>query len=241
MGSAFCEQCGTALGPEAKFCSNCGRHVPAGFPPRAAAPPPTSPAPPVPTSTQRGRNTGILLVGAIVVVALILAFVLSREDEVPDNVLTAEGLGPLRIGMSFDDAVETGWVDEDRDDTFGSACYYAGLTSRAGRDGDFDEDQVSTIFLDDELSVISTYQFEDVDDDEQLVASSGIQLGDDEDVVRDAFEDVDSRTDDYGTAHLQVLDEDADRGLDFSLDDSEEVVGMQAGTEDGLELLEGCA
>jgi len=181
-----------------------------------------------------------LLLVAVAATAAIGLFVANRDDGLPADELTAEGIGPLRIGMSFDDAVDTGWVDDDRDDTFGSACYYASLTNQAGREGDFDEDRVGMIFLDDELALISTYDYEDSPDD--LGASGPIEMGDsEEDVLDELGDDAEEYEDEYGTAHIQLIDEQADVGLDFSFDDSDRVVGIEAGSEDGLGLIEGCA
>lgn len=239
----FCGACGVPLTRESRFCPSCGAPIqPAAVGP--AKPLPSLPATPGPAvapatapPTPRSR-TPLIIGGLVVAVVLVAAFVATRHDDVPANQLTADGLGPLRIGMSVDEALATGWVEEGDDDVFGirGACGYGSVTDAAA----VDPAEVSVLFLDGDLSLISAYG------DSVVVGTGDLRVGSDESELRAAFGDaIEENVDIYGSTHLDVIEGDAGMSFQLAVDDSgsdEPTVSyVEAGNTAGLNLVEGCA
>lgn len=243
LKARFCGACGEPLAPEARFCRSCGAPAepPAMTGPSKPLPSlPGTPVPPTAAPPASGASTirRLLLIGGLVlVVVLVAGFLATRPDDVPANRLTADGLGPLRVGMSVDEALATGWVEEGEDDGFGirESCGYGSITDAAA----VDTDDVSVLFLDGNLSLISAYG------DSVVVGPGDLRFGSDESELRAAFGDrIEENEDIYGSTHLDVIEGDTGMSFQLSVDDSgsdEPTVSyVEAGDTAGLSLVEGC-
>ncbi len=240
----FCGACGEPLAREARFCPSCGAPIQPPAPASPATPLPPLPGTPAPVAAPpavratSGNRTLLIIGGLVVAVVLVAGFVATRPDDVPANRLTADGLGPLRIGMSVDEALATGWIEEDEDDVFGirEACGYGSVTDTAA----VDPDDVSVLFLDGDLSLISAYG------DSVVVGPGDLRVGSDESELRAAFGDgIEENVDIYGSTHLDVIEGDAGMSFQLAVDESgsgEPTISyVEAGNTAGLSLVEGCA
>lgn len=240
----FCGACGEPLARESRFCPSCGAPIDVAHPQRSPSEAAQSPDNGSPLkgvrSTPRplGRGTVVVL-ACIAVVGLVAAgFLLSRPDEIPSDQLTADGIGPLRIGMSVDEALATGWVEEDVGEFAATRdrCGYATVTEDAA----VDPEDLSVLFLDGELSLISA------SGDSVVVGPGNLRIGNHESDVMEAFGDrVEGQRTAYGTTQLDVIED--GRGMSFMLTGGDIQAGgpivssVKAGSTAGLILTEGCA
>jgi len=172
---------------------------------------------------------------AVVLIAVAGLLALRRGSGGESGELSADGIGPLRIGMSFTEAVQTGWADDETVNELldGTGCYHGGLTPEAGEAGGFDESSISLFYIDDRLVRITLSTAEG----QPPTVSGGVEIGASAADVEDAFGDeIDEVEQDEGVDVLRVADD--DRGLDFVLDDGRDVTAIRSGSLEGLTRLE---
>ena len=245
-----CTQCGTPVCEPSRFCGACGASTTAepaastSTPPEQLPTPPPGPdsSPPLKgvRSTPRPLSRGALVfvAGLVGIAGVAAAYLLTRSAETPADRLTAEGIGPLRIGMTVDEALATGWVRVDASVPFATrdSCGYATVTDEAA----VDPEDLSVLFLDGELSLISA------SGDSVVVGPGDLRIGNHESDVRDAFGDrVEGQRTPDGSTQLEVIE--GSRGMSFALSGGDVQAGgpivssVKAGSTAALSLIEGCA
>lgn len=239
----FCGACGEPLARESRFCPSCGALIELADP-SGPSPVPSGGFGGSPTlkgvrSTPRplSRRALVFVAGLAVIAGIAAAYLLTRSSEIPPDQLTADGIGPLRIGMTVDEALATGWVQEDFGDPFATrdSCGYATVTDEAA----VDPEHLSVLFLNGELSLISA------SGDSVVVGPGELRIGNHESDVRDAFGDrVEPQTTGSESTQLDVIE--GSRGMSFVLSGGVTQAGgpivsyVKAGSTAALDLYEGC-
>ena len=165
------------------------------------------------------------------VTALALAFTLlapTAAVAAPAWVLTPDGLGPLRIGMTVKQARAALGREMASDDEFSESCKPYGVTGLEG---------LGLIFADGRLDSI------DINLKAPWRTAAGIGLGDTEAAVRKAYGRAIVRTknayEDPPAAYLTIKGRHG-RGIKFTTDSHRRIEAIDVGGE-SISYIEGCA
>ena len=154
------------------------------------------------------------------------------EPEPIDAVVTLRALGPVRIGMTVDEAASETGVELRRD--FGrqstSTCYF--VTAGAALQG------VSIMVLDDRIARI------DVDSPSTIATRSGVRIGTPADDLRQVYPNNirqanDAVADGEALAFVPNDDFDADYRIYFEIEDGQ-IARYRLGTKPAVDYLGGC-
>ena len=153
------------------------------------------------------------------------------EPEPIDAVVTLRALGPVRIGMTVDEAAGEAGVELRRD--FGrqstSTCYYVTAAALRG---------VSIMVVDDEIARI------DVDSPSTIATRSGVRIGTPVDNLRQVYPNNirqanDAVAEGEALAFVPNDDFDADYRIYFEIEDGQ-VARYRLGTKPAVDYLGGC-
>lgn len=153
------------------------------------------------------------------------------EPEPIDAVVTLRALGPVRIGMTVDEAAGEAGVELRRD--FGrqstSTCYYVTAAALLG---------VSIMVVDDEIARI------DVDSPSTIATRSGVRIGTPVDNLRQVYPNNirqanDAVAEGEALAFVPNDDFDADYRIYFEIEDGQ-VARYRLGTKPAVDYLGGC-
>lgn len=168
----------------------------------------------------------------------VLSLAAVAAEEVPDQVLTFDGLVPVRIGMTVaqaENALNANF--KPMDPNYDERC---GITNRA----DGVDPQISYMIQYDKIVRI------DIDDhelakfgtaDPHVVTEKGIRIGATEDDIKEKYGATLTVYDgNEGEHYLNVLTSDQHYGLTFEALDGV-VINFRAGIPDAISLVEGCS